>query len=194
MISRYAALDACNRGMVPATIYAGDVASWVDPGVPNDATAVAVWFRTNTAGAGVEATGVLADGKWTVTIDGLVSAGMAPGVWAYQAIAATPSGPITYSTGRVQVLASLSYTGTPAAVDLRSQAEQDLEAVEQAIRTLQSGAQSYTIGTGSGGRTFTRVQLGALIAWRDRLIAQIAAEQQATGSGRRDRRILVRFD
>lgn len=180
--------------MLPATIYAGDSVIWDDPEVPEGATAVVIWFRTNSSGEGVQASGSLEDGKWKISIPAATSSGMAPGTWAYQAIATIDGAPSTYATGRVQIAASLAFTGTPAAVDLRSQAEKDLEAVEEAIRVLQSGAQSYTIGTGSGGRTFTRVQLRDLVAWRGQLLAQVAAERHAAGAGRRDRRILVRFD
>lgn len=180
--------------MVPAKIYAGDSVIWDDPEVPEGATAVVIWFRTNATGEGVQATGAIVDGSWKVTIPATTSSGMAAGTWAYQAVATVSGQPTTYATGRVEVAASLAYAGSPAAIDLRSQAEKDLEAVEEAIRVLQSGAQSYTIGTGSGGRTFTRVQLRDLVAWRGQLLAQVAAERHAAGAGRRDRRILVRFD
>lgn len=167
---------------------------WDDPEVPEGATAVVIWFRTNASGEGVQATGALVDGRWKITIPSATSSGMVAGTWAFQSIATINGQPQTYATGRVQVAGSLAYSGTPAAIDLRSQAEKDLEAVEEAIRVLQSGAQSYTIGTGSGGRTFTRVQLRDLVAWRGQLLAQVSAERQAAGAGRRDRRILVRFD
>lgn len=180
--------------MLPATIYAGDAISWDDPEVPEDATAVTVWFRTNASGEGVEATGTKVDSKWLISIPAETSAGMTAGTWAYQAVATLDSGPVTYSTGRVQVAASFAFSGTPDAIDLRSQAEKDLEAVEEAIRVLQSGAQSYTIGAGTGMRTFTRPMLSQLVGWRNRLITQVAAERQAAGAGRRDRRILVRFE
>lgn len=180
--------------MVPRTLYAGDTVVWTDERVPADATAVEVWFRTNAAGQGVSASGVESEQGWEVTLPGTSTASMLPGVWSYQAIATTAAGNSTYDAGRVEVLASLAYAGTPAAVDSRSQAEIDLEAVEEAIRALASGAQSYTIGTASGGRTFTRPMLAQLVAWRDRLLAKVAAERQADGTARRGRRILVRFD
>jgi hypothetical protein len=179
--------------MIPATIYSGNTYVWVDAAVPDLATAVEVWFRTNSAGQGVVATGALSDGKWAITLPGPATAGMAAGLWAYQAIATMPTGAHTYGSGRVEVVGSFEFSGEPGAVDPRSQAERDLESVEEAIRTLQSGAQSYTLGTASGGRTFTRPQLAQLIAWRDRLLQTVAAERVAAGQARRDRRILVRF-
>lgn len=179
---------------VPAKIYVGDTVAWVDADVPAETTAVNVYFRTNTAGAGVVATGAQDEDTWTVTLAAAATETMVEGSWAFQAVATTPSGLQTYGTGRVEVVASFAFTGTPEAVDLRSQAEKDLDAVEEAIRVLSSGAQSYTIGTATGGRTFTRANLANLVAWRDRLVAKVAAERQADGAYRTDRRILARFD
>lgn len=179
--------------MIPSKIYSGNSYAWVDLAVPADATAVHVWFRTNTVGQGVSATGSLGDGGWEISLPGAATESMVPGLWAWQAIATTPQGTITYESGRIEVVVDFAYSGTPTAIDVESQAEKDLAAVEAAIRELQSGAQSYTIGTASGGRTFTRVQLSQLVAWRDRLVQRVTAERQAAGQGRRDRRILVRF-
>ena len=44
---------------VPAKIYVGDTVAWVDADVPAETTAVNVYFRTNTAGAGVVAMDIL---------------------------------------------------------------------------------------------------------------------------------------
>jgi hypothetical protein len=180
--------------MVPRTFYAGDAVEWIDERVPPDATGLTVWFRTNVAGAGFSVSGAFADDVWSVAIPSATTSGMAAGIWQYQSVATTPAGSATTDAGRVEVLASLAFSGTPAAVDSRSQAEIDLEAVEQAIRALSTGAQSYTIGTAAGGRTFTRPMLSQLIAWRDRLLSKVAAERRADGTARQSRRILVRFE
>lgn len=176
--------------MIPSAIYRGDRVAWTDELVPVDATGVTVWFRTNVAGQGLAAAGVLGEHGWVVTLEAAATAAMGDGTWQYQSIATTLEGSRTYDTGRLEVRASLAFSGTPSAVDTRTQAEKDLEEVEEAIRELTAGAQSYTIQQ----RTFTRVSLVTLIAWRDRLIAKVTAERQAAGLGRRDRRILVRFD
>lgn len=176
--------------MIPSAIYRGDRVAWTDELAPADATGVAVWFRTSVAGQGLSAAGALGELGWELTLEAAATASMGDGIWQYQSIATTPEGSRTYDTGRMEVRASLAFSGTPSAIDTRTQAEKDLEAVEEAIRALTAGAQSYTIQQ----RTFTRVSLGALIAWRDRLIAKVTAERQAAGLGRRDRRILVRFD
>ncbi len=99
-------------------------------------------------------------------------------------------------TGGLVVLRSLTYSGQATALDLRSQAETDLIAVEAAIRALVSGAQEYRIGTPTGGRLVKRAELAQLIAWRDRLKADIAREKLAenVANGKGDGRSLyIRF-
>ena len=183
---------------VPLSLVQGDRVTWTAEIPTRDeetATGVTYWFRTNTAGAGVSSVGIIgADGTWTFELTGVQTAGMVVAQWYWQAVATYPSGDSTFEDGSVQVLQSFAYSGTPGAVDQRSQAEQDLASVEEAIRVLSTGAQSYTIGTAAGGRTFTRPMLAQLIAWRDRLIQQVSAEQIANGQTRRNRRILIDFD
>lgn len=183
---------------VPLSLVQGDRVSWqfvVNNLDDEIATGATYWFRTNTAGAGTSSVGTLdADGSWSFELTGVQTAAMLVGQWYWQAIAEYPSGNDSYADGSVQVLQSFAYSGTPGAVDLRSVAEQDLASVDEAIRVLSSGAQSYTIGTVAGGRTFTRPMLAQLIAWRDRLIQQVSAEQIANGQTRRNRRILINFD
>jgi hypothetical protein len=74
------------------------------------------------------------------------------------------------------VLAALEYSGTPGAFDGRSQAQQDLDAVQAAIRALISGgAKQYTIGS----RSFTKVDLSDLMERESRLKAEVKREQMA---------------
>lgn len=180
--------------MLARTYYAGDAIAWTHDEVPKGTQSLATWFRSSAAGAGFSVSAALEDAVWSSTVSAPQSSSMPPGHWAYQTIADTTKGPVTIQVGRIEILPSLAFDGVPAPVDPRSQAERDLEEVEIAIRTLSAGAQSYTIGTASGGRTFTRPQLSQLIGWRDRLVATVAAERRAAGEGRASRRILVRFD
>jgi hypothetical protein len=91
----------------------------------------------------------------------------------------------------------LAFSGTAGAFDDRSQAQKDLEAVEEAIRALTTGAQEYQIGSlGNGGRKVVRADLAELIKWRDRLKAEVAREKRAEmiAQGLGDpRRLYVRF-
>lgn len=104
--------------------------------------------------------------------------------------------PVTVNQASFTITRSLAYTGSPTAIDLRSQAQQDLDAIESAIRALTTGAQEYWIGSGGNGRKVRRADLAELIKWRDRLKAQVAAEKRAEdiANGLGDgRRLYVRF-
>jgi len=84
---------------------------------------------------------------------------------------------ITLGAGQIEVLPALSYAGTPGAFDGRSQAQQDLEAVQAAIRAIISGqAKQYSIGS----RSFTKLDLGELMERESRLKAEVKREQMAS--------------
>jgi hypothetical protein len=80
-------------------------------------------------------------------------------------------------SGQLTVLRSLSYTGSPAAVDGRSQAQQDLDAVQAAIRALVSGGavQQYSIGS----RSLTKMRIEDLMTLESKLKADVKREQMA---------------
>ena len=178
----------------PPEIYAGDAVSWTDTLAPT-ATSYTYYFRTNAA-SGATAAGTLSSGVWTFTLSAVTTAAFATGQWYYQAVSVTSTTPTTVRTGGFIVSPSLTYAGSPAALDLRSQAEIDLAAVEAAIRALVGGAQEYRIGTATGGRMVKRAELAQLIAWRDRLKADVAreklAENMANGKGD-GRSLYIRF-
>jgi hypothetical protein len=180
---------------LPPEIYAGDAVEWTDNRATT-ASSYTYYFRTNAA-SGASVSGVLAVDKWTFTLSAATTSTLTPGNWFYQAVSVTSGAPLTERTGGLLVRPALAYTGSPTAVDLRSQAQIDLDAVEAAIRALVSGAQEYRIGTPTGGRLIKRAELSQLIAWRDRLKADIAREQiaQNLSNGRGDGRSLyVRFN
>jgi hypothetical protein len=58
--------------------------------------------------------------------------------WYWQAVATKTGSTVTLGAGQLAVLAALNYTGTPGAVDGRTQAQKDLDAVQAAIRTIDS--------------------------------------------------------
>lgn len=179
----------------PPEIYAGDAVSWTDTLAPS-ATSYTYYFRTNAA-SGATVAGTLSNGIWTFTLPALTTAAFSTGQWFFQAVSVTDSAPTTVRTGSFTVSPSLTYAGAPAALDLRSQAQIDLEAVEAAIRALTTGAQEYRIGTPTGGRMVKRADLAQLIAWRDRLKADVAREKLAENvvNGKGDGRSLyVRFN
>lgn len=181
---------------IPASFTAGDLVTWTQENAPQGTTAITAYLRTNAAsGATVAATGPV-NGVWTFTLSAAVTGQLPPGDWRFQEIATVSGQPITINTGSFAVTRSLAYTGSPTALDLRSQAQQDLDAVENAIRALTTGAQEYWIGSGGNGRRVRRADLAELIKWRDRLKAQVAAEKRAEeiANGLGDgRRLYVRF-
>ena len=74
------------------------------------------------------------------------------------------------------MLKALSYTGSPGALDGRTQAETDLTAVQTAIRAIVAGgAKQYSIGN----RAFTKLDLSELMERESRLKAEVKREQKA---------------
>ena len=183
--------------MQPAELYQGDLTSWVESRVHPDATAVRVWLRAAAAGAGIEAVATETDDGWRVNLTAQTTAAMTSGSWELQIVSTVSGAPLTTGRGSLTVRKSLAFTGAPGAFDDRSQAQKDLEAVEEAIRALTTGAVEYQIGSlGSGGRKVRRVDLPDLIMWRDRLKAEVAREKRAEmiAQGLGDpRRLYVRF-
>jgi len=181
----------------PAELYQGDLTSWIELRVHPDATAVRVWLRAAAAGAGIEAVATDTDDGWKVELSAATTATMASGSWELQIVSTVNGAPLTTGRGSLIVRKSLAFTGTPGAFDDRSQAQKDLEAVEEAIRALTTGAVEYQIGSlGNGGRKVRRVDLPDLIMWRDRLKAEVTREKRAEmiAQGLGDpRRLYVRF-
>lgn len=181
---------------IPASFTAGDLVTWTQERAPEGTTAITAYLRTNAAsGATVAASGPV-NGVWTFTLPSATTALLTPGDWRLQEVASTPTGHVTVNNASFSITRSLAYVGDPTAVDLRSQAQQDLDAVDAAIRALTTGAQEYWIGNSGNGRKVRRADLAELIKWRDRLKAQVAAEKRAEdiANGLGDgRRLYVRF-
>lgn len=181
----------------PGEFYQSDRIQWIESRVDPDATAVVVWLRAPTAGAGVEAQATNTGDGWQVALTAQTTAAMAAGGWQLQVVSTVGGAPITTGRGSLTVRRSLAFSGAPGAFDDRSQAQIDLDAVDEAIRALTSGAQEYQIGAlGTGGRKVRRADLAELIKWRDRLKSDVAREKRAAmiAQGLGDpRRLYVRF-
>ena len=187
---------------VPAAIRAGDTIQWIEPAAldldGNSATS-STWTLTtylrmhvNHEGATVVGT-ARSDGGWNNAISASTSTGFDAGTWYWQSRITQGSTVITIGEGTSIVSPSLYYTGQPAAFDGRSQAEQDLEAVQTAIRNLISKeAKQYTIGS----RSYTAQDLTQLMQRESQLKAIVAreraAEKIAAGLGD-PRNVFVRF-
>jgi hypothetical protein len=181
----------------PVELYQGDAIEWIELRVHPDATAVRVWLRGSGAGAGVEVVATDTADGWKVELAAQTTAAMAAASWELQVVSTVNGAPLTTGRGSLTVRKSLAFSGTAGAFDDRSQAQKDLEAVEEAIRALVSGAVEYQIGSlGNGGRKVRRVDLPELIKWRDRLKAEVAREKRAEmiAQGLGDpRKLYVRF-
>lgn len=184
---------------IPASARNLDTVSWVDDptgtGINSTQHVLRYYLRGNTTGAGETLTGSASGTGWEFTwaINESITATTN---YAWQAIAEALSGGAltTVGTGSITLLPSLAYTGSPAAFDGRSQAQQDLDAVQAAIRARISGGavDEYTIGN----RRLKRMELTDLLMLESRLKAEVArersAEMIANGMGN-PRNLFVRF-
>jgi hypothetical protein len=187
---------------IPATIRAGDTVTWrddattdsLDNAVTSGAWSLSYFLRNATAGAGLTVASTSYGSGWQTTISATSSATLAAGSWYWQARATSGTNALTIGTGSLTVLAALNYTGTPAAFDGRSQARQDLDAVQAAIRSIISGGATKRYQIGS--RSLEKFSLAELIELENRLKAQVAkeeaAERMAIGLGD-PRNLFVRF-
>ena len=187
---------------VPATIRAGTTVRWVEPptvDLDGNAATSASWtlisyLRTNTNHEGAIVTGTArADGGWDMAITATTSSAFDDGTWYWETRATSGATVLTVGSGTTQVLPGLNYSGQPSAFNGQSQAEQDLAAVQAAIRSIVSkGAKSYTIGS----RKFDAADLGQLMEREAQLKAIVAreraAEKVAAGLGD-PRSLFVRF-
>ncbi len=170
---------------IPSEIRAGDTIQWRDvAGVDNLGNAISssdytltYYLRTNTASEGATVVGTAYGTGWEFTIAAATSAGFDAGTWYWQAVATKTGSTVTMGSGQLTVLRSLSYTGTPGAVDGRSQAQQDLDAVQATIRAIVSGGavQQYSIGN----RSLSKYSLNDLLALESKLKAEVKREQMA---------------
>lgn len=173
---------------IPPSITSGVDAVWTDAetvdvfgeAVTSSTHTLVYYFRLNTAGEGVTATGVAYNSGWKITLPASDTSGMdASTDWYFQAVLTKTSDSTVseYSRGQIEVKPSLSYSGTPAAFDGRTQAQKDLDAVQAAIRSLISGGAvaEYRIGN----RNLKRYDLSELIALESRLKSVVAKENKA---------------
>ena len=170
---------------IPSEIRAGDTIQWRDDaGVDNLGNTVGssdytltYWLRTNTAADGASVVGSAYGTGWQFSIAANTTAAFDAGTWYWQAIASKTGSVITLGSGQLLVKAALSYAGTPAALDGRTQAQKDLDAVQAAIRAIINGgvAKEYTIGN----RSLKKYDLADLLALETKLKADVKREQKA---------------
>ena len=171
---------------IPAQIRAGDTVKWRDvasadafgnPVSSGNGWALYYYLRTNTASEGATVTGSAYGTGWEFSIAQGTTAAFDTGQWYWQAEARKSGEHITLGAGQLEVLAALSYAGSPAAFDGRTQAQKDLDAVQAAIRAMISGGAvaEYTIGS----RRLKKMEMADLLTLESSLKAEVKREQKA---------------
>ncbi len=188
---------------IPKQVRAGDLIQWRDNStvdvfgepISSPDWTVTYYLRTNTSSEGATVSSTAYTDGWQFSIASATSANFDVGDWYFQAVAdKSGAEKQTIFTGRFEVLAALSYSGTPAAYDGRSQVNKDLDLVEAAIRALLNNGvvQEYKIGN----RTAKKYDLSELLvlkaALKAELVREQAAEKIANGLGN-PRAVHVRF-
>lgn len=170
----------------PARITEGDTVKWRDVAardtLGNPITsadwALTYYFRFNRNNHGATAVGTAYGTGWEFTLSATTTEGFhADDTGYWQAVATKASETFTLGAGQFEIDANLAYAGTPAAVDNRSQAQKDLDAVQGAIRTIISGGavSEYKIGS----RSLKKYELADLLALEGKLKAEVKREQAA---------------
>lgn len=170
----------------PARITEGDTVKWRDVAsadVFGNAITSADWtltyyFRFNRNNHGATAVGTAYGTGWEFSLTAATTEGFhADDTGYWQAVATKAGEAITLGAGQFQIDANLAYVGTPAAVDNRSQAQKDLDAVQAAIRTMISGGAvaEYSIGS----RRLKKMELADLLTLEGKLKAEVKREQAA---------------
>lgn len=173
---------------IPSTIRQGDTIVWVDDpsvdvfgaAITSSTHTLVYYIRFNRNNHGATVTGVTNGSGWRFTISSATSGGFHEddtGYWQAVATALVGGDKTTLGSGTFEVDPSLAYVGTPAAIDGRSQAQKDLEAVQAAIRALMTGGavQEYRIGM----RSLKRYDLADLLALESKLKGDVVREQKA---------------
>lgn len=140
---------------------------------------VIYYFRTNTDFIGATATSTAHSDGFQFNLASDVTETFSTGFWYYQAVA-NKSGAEkqTIASGKFEVLPNLTFSGNnPQALDGRTQAQKDFDAIEAAIRAIYNGGvvQEYKIGN----RDVKKYDLSELIILRDRLKAILVREKKA---------------
>lgn len=172
---------------IPATIRRGDTVKWRDDAgrdnLGNPISSGAGWaltyyIRFNRNNHGATAVGTAYGQGWEFTLSSTTTDGFhADDTGYWQAVATKAGEKVTLGAGQFQVDENLYYTGTPAAVDDRSQSQKDLDAVQAAIRAMISGGAvaEYTIGS----RRLKKMEMADLLALESSLKAAVKREQAA---------------
>lgn len=184
----------------PEIITAGTTVNWEDTsatvGFDVNATSadwtLTYYLRTNTAGEGATVVGSAYNQGWRFTIASSVSTNFDKGNWSWSALISKGSESYPLGDGDFKVKESLAYTGTPAALDNRTDNEKARDNIKTALTKFADGAQEYSVG----GRSYKRASIPDLHIELNRLNAEIlresVGEKVKQGLGNPNR-FMVRF-
>ena len=184
----------------PAVRTAATTVTWEDGsatvGFDESATSpdwtLTYYLRTNTASEGATVVGSAYSSGWRFTIASSVTTNFDKGDWIWAAVASKGSESYQLATGEFKVKQSLVYSGTPSAIDNRTDNEKARDNIKTALTKFADGAQEYSVG----GRTYKRTSIPDLHIELNRLNAEIlresVGEKVKQGLGNPNR-FLVRF-
>lgn len=187
----------------PARITEGDTVKWqtnasvdqLGKAITSADWTLSYYFRFNRNHHGATAVGTPYGTGWEFSLTATTTEAFhADDTGYWQAVATKASEAVTIGSGQFEIDANLAYTGMPAAIDNRSQAQKDLDAVQGAIRAMVAGGAvaEYTIGS----RRLKKMELADLLALESSLKASVKREQaaqlQANGLGN-PHNLFVRF-
>ncbi len=157
--------------MIPATLTSGDTVTWTDApillqGETYTAAGYTLTYALRGADGPVDVVGVVEGIGWRFTLSAVQASALGAGTWYWTKKLTATNFQITAGRGELTVLADLS-ANAAGGYDGRSQARQDLDAVEAVIRARTSGGAviEYTIGN----RSLKKESLAALLALRTQL-------------------------
>lgn len=164
---------------IPEQFTAGDSLTWYEDATTDNIgrTLSSPDWTLTVAFRGAASLDVVAtneNGRWKLSVSAADS-DIAAGVYYWQAFVEKDAEKITIGAGQTKVVANLFDKN--AGYDGRSQAEQDLAAVQAAMRAIISGGavQSYTIGN----RTLNKMAMTDLIALESKLKIEVVREKKA---------------
>ena len=126
----------------PSVIRAGTTVKWRDDSatVPFDQNATSTdgwslvyYLRTNTASEGHISVGSAYNSGWQFTINATDTGNFDKGDWSWTAIVDKGGEKFQLAVGEFKVKESLAYSGTPGALDTRTQNEIELDYIKVAI-------------------------------------------------------------
>mgnify|MGYP001174207642 CR=1 FL=1 len=184
---------------LPATLIAGDSASWTDEpyvdaaGRRYDAAGYALTYELRGPGAPLTLSAQTDGQGWKTSLTTSASAALTAGLWFWAAILTATGERITIARGQVEVTADP--VAQAAGYDGRSQAERALADAETALASFKSSQgkiKKYTIGARSMEFYAAAEILEVISYWRTKVQNERAAKSISDGLGN-PKNLMVRF-